>query len=197
MPGNQDYSPERMVDRAQIQDVMYRWCRAIDRQDFDAIRAVFHSDAIDSHGIYSGGIDGLIDWIRERHRTIPMSMHMIGNMLIEFADLDTAIVETYNMTVQRYPAEASASFAQLAGGVAGSGGGASDLIACCRYVDRFERRNGEWRVAERTVVFDSTMMFPVAAGAPKMSETWTQGKRGNHADFLYQVRAAAGIAARG
>ena len=26
-----DYSPERLADRAQIQDVMYRWCRAIDR----------------------------------------------------------------------------------------------------------------------------------------------------------------------
>jgi hypothetical protein len=26
----------------------------------------------------------------------------------------------------------------------------------CRYVDRFERRRGEWRIADRIVVFDES-----------------------------------------
>ena len=65
------YSPERVADRLQIQDLIYRWCRSIDRLDFDAMRSVFHPDATDTHGAYDGGVDGLIEWIRERHRTIP------------------------------------------------------------------------------------------------------------------------------
>ena len=30
MTGTDDYSPERLADRARIQDVMYRWCRAVE-----------------------------------------------------------------------------------------------------------------------------------------------------------------------
>jgi hypothetical protein len=86
------YSPERLSDRAQIQDLLLRWCRAVDRLDLEAIRGVFHPDAIDHHGAYTGGVDGLIEWIRNRHLTIPFSMHLLGNMLIEFSDSDNAVV---------------------------------------------------------------------------------------------------------
>ena len=106
--GNQsDYSVERLADRMQIQDCMYRWCRGVDRLDFESIRSAFHDDAIDRHGVYEGGVDGLVEWIRERHRAIPFSMHLVANMLIEFADRDTAIAETYCLAVQRYPSEDS------------------------------------------------------------------------------------------
>ena len=121
------YSVERIADRMAIQDVMYKWCRAIDRLDFDGIRAVFHADAIDSHGAYVGGVEGLIEWIRERHKPIPFSSHQISNMLIEFATPDLALVETYVRTLQRYPAEAKASLAQLSGGQAGKPGVGMDL----------------------------------------------------------------------
>jgi hypothetical protein len=80
-----DYSPERIADRMQIQDTMYRWCRSVDRLDFDAMRQVFHPEAVDHHGAFDGGVEGLIDWIGNRHRTIPFSMHAVSNMLIEFA----------------------------------------------------------------------------------------------------------------
>lgn len=33
------YSVERIADRMAIQDVMYKCCRAIDRLDFDGMRA--------------------------------------------------------------------------------------------------------------------------------------------------------------
>lgn len=145
------YSPERMADRMRIQDLMYRWCRAVDRLDYEGILAVFHADATDSHGSYCGGIEGLIEWIRTRHRTIPFSMHQVSNMLIEFGSSDVAVSEAYLRTIQRYPVEASAALAQL---VSTAPSGASDLWTCSRYVDRFERRNGEWRIAKRILVQD-------------------------------------------
>lgn len=193
MPDSQDYTIERLADRAQIQDTMYRWCRAIDRLDYDGIRAVFHPDAIDIHGIYNGGIDGLIEWIRERHQTIPFSMHNLTNILIEFTGPDSALVETYCLAVQRYPADGKASLAAPAGERAGKKAAALDLMGCARYVDRFERRAGEWRIAHRTVVFDSWLLHEVAPDAPKMGADWTVGRRDKR-DHVFIARSAAGLA---
>jgi hypothetical protein len=158
------YSPERIADRLEIQDVMYRWCRAIDRLDYDEIRAVFHADATDTHGIYNGNIEGLISWIRERHRTITFSMHQVSNMLIEFATPEVAMSEAYLRTIQRYPAEAAAALKQLANGYEPVG--ASDLWTCSRYIDRFERRDGAWKIAQRVLAQEWKVITPVPSPAP-------------------------------
>ncbi len=186
------YTPERIADRMQIQDIMYRWCRAVDRLDFEGIRKLFHSDAIDSHGVYTGGVDGLIEWIRERHKTIPVSVHHLGNMLIEFATSDLALVETYIWSVQRYPANAKASLAQLSGGKEGKPGIGIDMAGCSRYVDRFERRDGKWRIARRTVVFGIRMMHEIPEDAPVMLPEWTVQQR-DRDDWIYQERRALGL----
>jgi hypothetical protein len=153
------YSPERLADRAAIQDAIYRWCRGVDRLDFEAIRSAFHADAVDHHGAYDGGVDGLVEWIRERHRTIPVSMHFVGNMLIEFTAADEAVVETYCIALQRYPAEARASLVALVGPMSSEEGCASDLLVAARYVDHMTRRDGEWRIQTRKVVFDATTLM--------------------------------------
>ena len=49
-----DYSPQRIADRLQITDCMYRWCRSVDRLDFKAMSGVFHPGATDNHGIFVG-----------------------------------------------------------------------------------------------------------------------------------------------
>jgi len=187
-----DYSPGRIADRMQIQDCIYRWCRAVDRLDYEGMRASFHPDAVDKHGAFDGDINGLVEWIRARHAAIPFSMHAVSNMLIEFAGPDRALVETYVRTTQRYPAEARAALDQLAGGRAGSGDGAMDLLTCSRYVDRFERRDGEWKIALRTLVADWKQFVEVPQGQPKPPASQEVGRR-NDDDFIYRERRALGI----
>jgi hypothetical protein len=187
-----DYSPERIADRLQIQDCIHRWCRAVDRLDYEGMRASFHPDAVDRHGAFDGDIDGLVEWIRARHAAIPFSMHAVSNMLIEFAGPDRALVETYVRTTQRYPAEARQALDQLAGGRAGSGDGAMDLLTCSRYVDRFERRDGEWKIALRTLVADWKQFVEVPQGQPKPPASQEVGRR-NDDDFIYRERRAMGI----
>ena len=51
------FSPERLADRAKIQDLIYRWCRSVDRLDREAMKAVFHEAAFASHGPYIGPVD--------------------------------------------------------------------------------------------------------------------------------------------
>lgn len=192
MARNDDYSPGRIADRMQIQDCIYRWCRAVDRLDYEGMRASFHPDAVDRHGAFDGDIDGLVDWIRARHAAIPFSMHAVSNMLIEFAGPDRALVETYVRTTQRYPAEARQALDQLAGGRAGSGDGPMDLLTCSRYVDRFERRNGEWKIALRTLVADWKQFVEVPQGQPKPPASQEVGRR-NDDDFIFRERRALGI----
>jgi hypothetical protein len=188
---NDDYSPARIADRMAIQDCMYRWCRSVDRLDFDAMRRVFHPEAVDHHGAFDGDVDGLVAWIRQRHGGIPFSMHAVSNMLIEFAGPDLALVESYVRTTQRYPAEAAQALAQLAGGKAPEG--ATDLLTCSRYVDRFARRDGEWKILERTLVADWKQVVPVAADAPKPVPGWASGQR-DQEDFVFRERRTLGIA---
>ncbi len=189
-----DYSPGRIADRLQIQDCMYKWCRAVDRLDFSGIRDVFHPDAVDLHGAFNGPVDGLVEWIRERHAGIPFSMHAVSNILIEFAGPDLALVETYVRTTQRYPAEARAALDQLAGGKAGAAGGGMDLMTCSRYVDRFERRDDRrWKIARRTLVADWKQFVPVPADMPQPPASQETGRRSQD-DLVFRERRALGLA---
>ncbi|MBF3851494.1 nuclear transport factor 2 family protein [Burkholderia pseudomallei] len=192
MSQDEQYSLSRIADRLAIQDAMYRWCRAVDRLDYDEMRAAFHPDGTDNHGIYSGDVDGLIEWIRERHKTIPVSMHQVSNMLIEFAGPDLALVETYVRTTQHYPENATSSLVQLTGRSQVTPGVAVDLLTCSRYIDRFQRRNGEWRVLHRTLVQDWKQIFEVPTNILKAPAQQTLGFR-NKNDFIYRERTMLGI----
>ena len=71
-------------------------------------------------------------------------MHFNTNVLIEFTARDRAFVETYVLVLQR--------FRPGAPNVPAESHGLRNL-ASARYLDRFEKRNGEWRVGHRTLVF--------------------------------------------
>jgi SnoaL-like domain len=184
------YSPERIADRLAIQDVMYKWCRAIDRLDYDGMRSVFHSDAVDHHGPYEGGAEGLVEWLRDRHRAIPFSSHQISNILIEFATPDRALVETYARTLQRYPPEAREALAQF--GAQAKPGTGVDLMTSSRYVDVFERRGGEWRIAHRQLIHDWKQLLEVSAAAPQPKPGWVTGRRDGE-DYVQVLRRELGL----
>jgi hypothetical protein len=93
-------------------------------------------------------------------------MHFNTNVLIEFQAKDRAFVETYVLVLQRF----------------------SDrrVTASARYLDRFEKRNGEWRVAHRTLVFGDMVSEPMAE-PPKFPPEFTVQKHGMD-DPLYRLR---------
>ena len=137
----------RLQARADIEDCMARYARAIDRRDWEALRGCYHPDATDEHGEFSGSLDDFIAWVSARHSAVPFSSHFLGNCLVEFVDDATAKVETYFNAIQR-----------KAAGNGQSGEIDSDVIG--RYVDRFECRDGAWKVARRVVVYDGSRQVP-------------------------------------
>lgn len=185
------YSPSRIADRLEIQEVIMRWCRAVDRLDFEALRLTYHPDAVDIHGPYSGDIDGLIAWMRSRHEGIPFSSHQVGNILIDFASANVALAETYVRTIQSYPAAARASLAQLASPTQVPDGDA-DLLTSSRYVDVFERRHGAWKIRERSVIHDWKRVFPNPGNSSQPAYN-VPGRR-DRDDPSYKIASKLGIA---
>ena len=180
----------RMLDRQEIHDLLARYCRAVDRRDWAKLGDVFHADAHDDHGEYKGGVDGFIAWVKQRHASIGQSMHFLGNCLIEFAGDDLALVETYFVASQRLGAEAGPAARRMLEQSGADSAGAIDLDVLGRYIDRMERRAGQWRIARRTVAFDAVRTRP-ASGAP-LSPSWAQSRR-DLDDPVYAERRAIGL----
>ncbi len=97
------------------------------------------------------------------------TQHTIGDSVIEFADDDTAYVETYVCARQRRHDE-TGQFLETFGG---------------RYVDRFERRGGEWKIADRVVVHEWDKVERVELAFP--AGRFTEGRRSRD-DVSYRRR---------
>lgn len=136
--------------RQEIAEVLYRYCRGVDRMDLDLFRSAYHSDATDDHGLYQGNVDGLLRWIEQRHLHIVQSMHFVGNVLIDLElDRDRAFMESYCTVTQRVSEDA--------------GGWPSRGIRIgCRYLDHLERRAGRWAFASHVVVYEWWHEFDVS-----------------------------------
>lgn len=141
-----DKRVQRLLDEQAIKDVHVRYCRGVDRMDFELIRSCYHPDAIDDHGEFVGGVDAFIEYARANLPTFVSTSHCICNQLVEVHD-DIAYAEHYGIAYHRLPA--------------GEDGIEKDWIATIRYIDRMERRAGEWRIAHRRNVVDSDRVDPV------------------------------------
>lgn len=167
---------QSLADREAIRNCLYRYCRGIDRMDADALRSAYWPDGTDRHGPYNGSAQGFIDWALEKLPKSGRMVHSISNILIELQG-DVAAVESY---FQAWQADQDAQGQPL------------ETFLCGRYVDRFERRGNEWRVAARTVVYDWLRQTPLPAGseAERFGPRLPQGGR-KPADPLYDLLAQA------
>jgi ketosteroid isomerase-like protein len=167
---------QSLADREAIRECLYRYCRGIDRLDADALRSAYWPDGTDRHGPYNGSAQGFIDWALGKLPGAGRMIHMIGNISIELRG-DVAAVESY---FQAYQAERDAQ------------GQPQATFLCGRYVDRFERRGDEWRVAARTVIYDWLDQSPMPAGseAERFGPRLPQGGR-KPDDALYALLSQA------
>ncbi|MFN2646420.1 MAG: nuclear transport factor 2 family protein [Burkholderiales bacterium] len=132
---------EELEARTAIEDCLKRFARAVDRQDWALARTLYHDDAVDDHGFFKGPPDAFLEHIARMHAHQDHSMHFNTNVLIDFQAKDRAFVETYVLVLQRFADRR--------------------VTASARYLDRFEKRKGEWRVARRTLVFGDTVSAPI------------------------------------
>jgi hypothetical protein len=85
-------------------------------------------------------------------------------------DRERARAETYAVAYHRYTSHA---------------GVVTDMWAGLRYVDRFERRDGEWRIAARVCAFEWRRTDPVE-GEGGFASSYERGHRSRD-DIIYRI----------
>ncbi len=185
---------QRAQDRQDIQDCLFRYVRGVDRKNWDLVRSAYHADAYDDHGNYKGGIDGFIESLIRRHATIEQSMHVVGNIVVEFDGPDGALVEAYFITHQRLSPDAGDARLAYLRGAAIAPDMAVETEVVGRYVDRMTRKDGAWRIAKRTVVFEVLRGSPAPAGGG-LSSKWALSRRDGN-DPIEVARRELGLPAQ-
>jgi len=142
--------------REEIRDAMARYARGIDRRDEALVRSAYHPDSVDEHGFGLAGSGwDIAALVRRDGNGFPdeviASTHFLGQHLIE-VDGERATSEVYFLATMR--------------SVGGPDGVALDQISAGRYLDRWERRDGEFKIAQRTVVYDWLRTDPVTTPWP-------------------------------
>jgi SnoaL-like domain len=128
-----DENLEEMLNRSAISDCIVRYARGVDRLDEELFLSAYHPDAIECHGSFIGSPTELKEYLWSRQKDRAITQHHITNQSFDI-DGDVAHVETYFFSpcVWRGRSEMT-----TVGG---------------RYIDRFEKRRGEWRIAFRVLV---------------------------------------------
>lgn len=128
-----------MSDYEAIRQVALRYSRGVDRLDADLMKSAYWPDATDDHGRFTGLGWEFADRVVDTHTRWAATMHCVMNHAIEIdADGDQARGEIYNITYLVPP----------------DGGPWSVWLG--RYLDRYERRDGEWRISHRVCVHEAT-----------------------------------------
>ena len=152
-----------LLDKREIEELVLRYCRAVDRHDWDALRRLYHDDAIDDHGkLFKGPAADYVRWLPTMMAKLRTSAHRVTNHSIVVRG-DVAEGEVY-IVAHHVKVEPSGGEVQIR-----TGG---------RYLDRYTRRDGAWKFQHRMAVMDwnevqpSLQRWPVEAAPLRDDPSW-------------------------
>lgn len=133
------YEISTLLAHEEIRQVLAAYCRGIDRGDLELLKSVYHEDASDQHGPFSGSGWEFAEFVvaAMKEKTL-VTQHHITNTYIEVEGA-TAAVESY--------------FLAFSPSVFGEGEPSLGMIGG-RYLDEFSYRDGRWAIDKRMVVLD-------------------------------------------
>jgi ketosteroid isomerase-like protein len=137
----------------EIEQVLVRYCHAVDRCDLKALKSVFWPDAIADYGMGSANAHAFAEGLIPSLLSMLLTQHFVSNLMVQFND-DVTVAQ-----VQSYCA---------AFHLVGEEGAWTEMEVGGRYLDRMEKRDGEWRIADRQYVMDWNRNGPATA-------LWDQG----------------------
>ena len=153
---------QSLLDKQSIYEVLITYCRGVDRCDEELVRSVYHEDSFDDHGYWRGSGADFAPFVTGRLAGAnSATTHSITNVMIEL-DGDSAWSESQVLaTLVRKDSQPPRA----------------DVMGA-RYLDRLSRRDGVWRIDERTVVLDwhKTEVWGVEA-PPVPTEGFVRGGR--------------------
>jgi len=135
---------DELLAKQAITEVIYRYCRALDRMDRALALTIWHPDGTADYGptMYQGSGPGFVDWVWPAHESMLGHSHQIGNILVE-VDGDRAGSEAY---------VTATLWAEL------EPGALTTIVSRGRYVDTWSRRAGVWAIDHRRFAEDLTIV---------------------------------------
>jgi hypothetical protein len=143
-----------LLERDKIRDCLVRLARGEDRRDAALITGAYWPDSITDYGVFAGSFAEYLAWVVPGSPAIPCTQHVLGQSFIKLEG-ESARVETQVISYHRV----------------NMGTEERDTCIGGRYLDRLEKRDGEWRIANRMMLYDWYEDFGVAID-------WTQGVMG-------------------
>lgn len=155
---------QTLLDRQAILDLIALCSRGLDRIDEATLRSVYHDDAIEDRGegLFIGRAQDWIDWTLAVLPLFTATQHGILQSLID-VEGDIAFGETYFQVYHRFSdtggEDPDANAFRLATAEDFNEEldwpeGDTEVILAGRYLDRFEKRNGVWKIAYRKMICD-------------------------------------------
>ena len=148
---DRDKAIDELLAKQEITEVIFKYCRCMDRCDKELAKEIFHPDARVDYGeqMYQGSGYGFVDMALSGHALHMSHSHQHGNILIRI-DGNRAYSELYgDVTLRRRDEH----------------GDLVDSRNLGRYLDLWEKReDGRWRIAERLFLLDLDQTGP-APGA--------------------------------
>jgi hypothetical protein len=142
MDAKRDPALQSLLDKQAITELVQTYCRACDRRDVDAVRALYHPDSIDSHGSYFEGSGmSYVDALPSMWAPMETLQHHVTMINIRI-DGDYAESEAYGLHFQQMRTDNEME----------------DIIVGSRFLDKLERRDGVWKFSHRTHALDWTIL---------------------------------------
>jgi hypothetical protein len=136
------------MDQLAIRILIENWALWRDTGQWDKLRSTFHPGATITVTWFDGPFEEFVEASARARAGGRLSQHVLGGTTAAI-QADRAIAQT-RMTIQ---------LRGLAGDVE------VDVAATGRFFDRVERRDGEWRIRKRAVIYEKSRMDPVVPGA--------------------------------
>lgn len=134
-----DYAVQS-ADRLAIHDCLYRNCLGTDMLDAEIWKSSYWPDADEEHIWYNGNAHRFVDeTVVSLRTTMDATWHNMGNMMIEFEGSNRARCVSYFFVYTR---------------IVGPDGARSDSFSGGRYMDRLEKRDGQWKIRYRITKTD-------------------------------------------
>ena len=168
-----------LQDQLAISALMQDWALARDTGDWDALRATAHPGAAMTTTWFDGRFEDFVESCETSFGRGSRSQHFLGGTVAEIKGA-RAIAQT----------RMSINVRSRLDGVE------VDAVCLGRFFDRVERREGAWRIAKRSVIYEKDRIDPVDPGAaisldPALLGRFPEGYR--HLAYLqtrvgYQVK---------
>jgi len=144
---------QQLLDKQEITEVISRYSRTLDWLDDDGQLACYWPDAEIDYGFFKGTAAEFVPIVMEVERASARRWHMLNGVQIKLHSATSASVECYG----------------IATGIAENEGNYAGNMFGGRYLDEFEKREGdsgpEWRIAKRMYVMDWSLPLPDQPGA--------------------------------